>query len=241
MIYLYDGSFDGYLTVIFDSYKIIEELLGIEKTTDQLLAFVDSIEVKTEEEKARRVESSLKKHFGQNFFDDLRCLFLSAASKKEIIGARVIKALYRKGPSYLDSTDYFAINFRNIVKNVKKEVHTYKGLIRFDLIDEDLLFSQFHPKNDILTLVYPHFAKRMPLENFMIADVGRKTAMVYANGEGRFFEYTKNIVTNPKIDEKYRTIWKVFYDHIAIEERYNPSLRQNNMPKKYWNHLTEFN
>ena len=41
-------------------------------------------------------------------------------------------------------------------------------------------------------------------------------------------------------EANYRLLWKRFYDSIAIKERENPRLRMNNMPKRYWNTMTEF-
>ncbi|MFG6373995.1 MAG: DUF4130 domain-containing protein, partial [Oscillospiraceae bacterium] len=41
-------------------------------------------------------------------------------------------------------------------------------------------------------------------------------------------------------ERAYRALWRRFYDTIAIQGRYNPKLRQNHMPKRYWKHLTEF-
>ena len=39
---------------------------------------------------------------------------------------------------------------------------------------------------------------------------------------------------------RYRLLWKRFYDTIAIRERENPRCRMTHMPKRYWNTMTEF-
>ena len=39
---------------------------------------------------------------------------------------------------------------------------------------------------------------------------------------------------------QYRHLWKRFYDTIEIKERRNPKLRMSNMPKRYWETMTEF-
>ena len=38
----------------------------------------------------------------------------------------------------------------------------------------------------------------------------------------------------------YRLLWKRFYDTVAIKERENPRCRMTNMPKRFWNTMTEF-
>ena len=40
-------------------------------------------------------------------------------------------------------------------------------------------------------------------------------------------------------EEDYRRLWKTFYDTVAIQSRHNPRLRQSNLPKRYWHHMTE--
>ena len=40
-------------------------------------------------------------------------------------------------------------------------------------------------------------------------------------------------------EEKYRALWRRFYDTIAVEGRENPKCRMTHMPKRYWAHLTE--
>jgi probable DNA metabolism protein len=37
----------------------------------------------------------------------------------------------------------------------------------------------------------------------------------------------------------YQSLWKRFYDTIAIEARYNPKCRMSHMPKRYWGNMTE--
>ncbi|WP_406542691.1 DUF4130 domain-containing protein [Clostridium ljungdahlii] len=41
-------------------------------------------------------------------------------------------------------------------------------------------------------------------------------------------------------DGKFEALWKTFYKSVNIEERKNLRLRSRCMPRRYWNHLTEF-
>jgi probable DNA metabolism protein len=41
-------------------------------------------------------------------------------------------------------------------------------------------------------------------------------------------------------DEKlFQEMWKTYFKSIAIKERINPKLHKQNMPVRYWKHLTE--
>ena len=40
-------------------------------------------------------------------------------------------------------------------------------------------------------------------------------------------------------DDEYRDLWKVFFDTIGIDERYNPKCQQTNLPQWYRKYMTE--
>ena len=40
-------------------------------------------------------------------------------------------------------------------------------------------------------------------------------------------------------EKEYQQLWKTFFQTIAIEERKNPRLQMQFMPKKYWKDLVE--
>ena len=41
-------------------------------------------------------------------------------------------------------------------------------------------------------------------------------------------------------EQLYRTLWKQFYNTIAIKERYNPRCQNTFLPKRYRSTMTEF-
>lgn len=164
--------------------------------------------------------------------------FSSCHEKKELAIAKTLKKLYVKGFYYLESADEDVILFRNILKRVSGEIHSYKGLLRFDEMD-GFLFAKFKPENDILFYVFKHFKKRLVKEKFIIADTRRNIAVIYNGEKAEFFDY--KMTDNFKIEDNYVELWRVFYDAIAIKERKNGKLRTKNMPKKYWNNLPEIN
>lgn len=238
MIYVYDGSFEGLLTVIFDSYKVLEDLDDIVKKDEQINFFKDRINCLTDIEKAERVKKSVIKNFSYSFYNNILMVFSSCHEKKELAIARTLKKLYVKGSYYLESADDDVILFRNILKRVSGEIHSYKGLLRFDEMD-GFLFAKFKPENDILYYIFKHFKRRLVKEKFIIADTRRNRAVIYDGEKAEFFDY--KMTDNFKIEDNYVELWRVFYDAIGIKERKNQKLRTKNMPKKYWNNLPEIN
>lgn len=238
MIYVYDGSFQGLLTVIFDSYKFLEEVEDIVKNTEQIDFINDRIKCVTEINKAERVKNSIIKNFSYSFYGNIFMVFSSNNEKKEIAIAKTLKKLYVKGFYYIESADEYVVLFRNILKRVSEEIHSYKGFLRFDEKD-GFLFARFSPENDILYYIFNHFKKRLVKTKFIIADTKRNRAVIYNGVRAEFFDY--EMKENFKIEDNYVDLWRTFYDAIAIKERKNERLRIQNMPKKYWKDLPEIN
>ena len=84
MIYVYDGSFEGLLTVIFDAYKVLEDLDDIVKKDEQINFFKDRIKCLTDLEKAERVKKSVIKNFSYSFYNNILMVFLPAMKKRSL-------------------------------------------------------------------------------------------------------------------------------------------------------------
>lgn len=238
MIYVYDGSIEGLFTVIFNAYKVLEEVDTITKRSQQMDFIKDRIKCTTELDKARRVKNSIIKNFSYSFYDNILKVFASSSDKKEIAIAKTLKKLYVNGFYYLESADEDVIQFRNLLKRVSGEIHSFKGLLRFDE-KEGILFAKFEPQNDILFFIYRHFKSRLVNEKFVIADLRRDKAVIYNGERGEFFTFEMD--ENLKSEDAYVDLWLSFYDAVAIDERKNEKLRMQNMPKKYWKNLPEMN
>ena len=51
----------------------------------------------------------------------------------------------------------------------------------------------------------------------------------------------RSTMAAPSVEEaQYRRLWKRFFDTIEIKERHNPRRQMSNMPKRYWETMTEF-
>ena len=56
-----------------------------------------------------------------------------------------------------------------------------------------------------------------------------------------FFQADSLELPEPSEEEtRFRELWRLFYDTIAVEGRINPKLRRGNMPMRYWQNMTEF-
>lgn len=238
-IIVYDGTFEGFLTVIFTSYTEIFKV-KIESEKDQI-SFLDQKYIKTNFEKAKRVEDSIKKNISKEFYYDIKIAFKSDYKNKDTIIARLIKLSFLKGEKIIKSTNKYAIAFNKMVKNYSREAHAFKGLLRFKEIQEGFLFAKYESHNDILEDLSRHFLQRMPKEKFVIYDKNRNKAFVSIYGNFEVVEILNLDIKESKKEEFFQNLWIGFYDAIAIKERKNKKLMIENMPKKYWKYLPEKN
>ena len=129
-------------------------------------------------------------------------------------------------------------------RKVGSEAHNYKGFLRFRELSGGILYGGIAPKNRILTCIAPHFANRLPQENWLIHD---KTHHMYAVHEAGK-EWV--LVENERIQEErlghiseneqmYASLWTAFCRTISIESRENPRSQMQHLPLRYRPEMTE--
>ena len=233
----YDRSFEGLMTVIFELYEDIERAKFM--PDDQGSLFDTKVFIATDMAGATRVLKGLEDKFPKLFMREIVAVFLSCDNNKEDILIRAIKGVFQHGYGYIFSSEVAASEFRRICRNVLSENHSYKGLLRFKEVEGGVMLAEFEPKNDILTLIVPHFVKRLPTINFVIADVKRGTAAMHMKGKVKFLELKSLDYTISEKEKFFEEAWKDFYKAIAIDERKSEKLMISNMPKRYWRYLIE--
>ena len=102
-----------------------------------------------------------------------------------------------------------------------------------------------HPKNNIITFLMPHFADRLPLENFVIHDVKRNIFALHEAKKDWYLVYNPVGLDRIKYtvsdkEKQYSELFAAFFHTIAIKERENPTLQLNMLPLRYREYMTEF-
>ena len=116
--------------------------------------------------------------------------------------------------------------------------------MRFRELSGGILYGGIAPKNRILTCIAPHFANRLPQENWLIHD---KTHHMYAVHEAGK-EWV--LVENERIQEErlgqiteneqmYASLWTDFCRTISIESRENPRSQMQHLPLRYRPEMTK--
>lgn len=241
-IYLYDGTFYGLLTIVFDSYLNKTLPQKIYPQNSYIPNFLDkTVKFETNFEKSQRVFNGIEKNIGHDALYNSYHAFLSDEKDKEIYILKYLCDSFHIGPKINNNlTTSYVFKVINMRKRALAECHRLKGLLRFQEIGENLCYASIHPDNNIIEPLGHHFIKRLPCMNFVIHDKNREICFVYNSKEYKLIN-SQNIKI-PEISENekaYQELWKMFFKTIAIKERANSRCQMQFMPKKYWKDLIE--
>lgn len=242
LVYVYDGSFDGLLTCIFEAfYRRQSPDMILSSIRLQQNLFYNYCFIETDQEKAKRVYDSIKKKISSNA---LRNTYHAYLSEYDDAGLHIYKYLKLGWQVGCSIDNHLAVESVLYVVNTARRVfgegHRMYGLLRFRLAASDVYYASIEPVHNILTLLAKHFSERMAGQKWVIHDVKRSIAAVYNTAEWFITDFDANhhILKN-SIEESYQELWKEFFRSISIPERKNLRLQMQHMPKMYWKHLIE--
>ena len=239
--YTYDGTFDGFLTCVYESYVHHERAAAFSAPGQAQLSLYPERPVDTHPDHAKRVRQSLPRRLSPQGARLVVYGFLTALPDREQSLYDFLALGFERGPSVLhDLTDQRVFTLDRAVRYLTGEAHLLKGFIRFS--DRDgVLTAEIEPRNRVLPLLRPHFCARYPSEAFVIYDRTHREALFYRPGQWAIVPLDDFRVAGPDKDERdWRALWRQFYRTVSIEGRYNPRCRMSHMPKRYWGCMTEF-
>jgi len=240
-VYVYDGSFEGLLCCVFESYSANEMPADILPESEPLPLLLAIKQIATDPGRAARVKKSIPQKIGRRAFDVIRRAFLTCHPKRDILILRFLRLGFRFGPAVMNRlTDETVNTLFKAVNFLERESHLYKEFIRFSEV-KGVLTAKIEPKNMVLPLIARHFCERFPEESFLIYDKTHSMVLLYRNHAVNICGVESFEQPAPDDEElKFRELWRLFYKTIEIKERHNPRCRMSHMPKRYWNCMTEF-
>lgn len=241
IVYRYDGTMDGMLTCIFESYARREAPSAILSPRETQYSLFETRMVPTDREKAERVVNGLRRTAGSEAADLVQLSHLTCLPEKELHALSFTRLAMKTGPQTCSMLADHRVNILNrAVRFLQVEAHHLCGFIRFTE-SEGTLVSLITPKNDVLPLLDEHFSDRFPEEHFIIYDRNRLMALMHLPGMSRIVPI--NEMKIPAISEReldIQRLWRRFHQTIAIEGRINPKLQRDLMPLRFRPDMTEF-
>ncbi|WP_434311309.1 TIGR03915 family putative DNA repair protein [Hominifimenecus sp. rT4P-3] len=246
-IFVCGDDLESILTAVYEAWASRKGhshvKLEIQKE-DTMELFSTYVPVEKDSEKAGKVMRSIRQKIGEEAWSMVyRAALSEHESRADDIYRFLIGGFYY-GPKALKMLAEPAVyRLMELNRAVGNESHFFKEFLRFDEREGHVLFGRFRPKNNVISLVMPHFADRLPRENFLILDMGRSLAGVHPAGGEWYLASLAPEVAEELMSVKadgYRDLWKTFYQAIAIKERKNEKLQRNMMPLRYREYMTEF-
>ncbi|WP_026888142.1 TIGR03915 family putative DNA repair protein [Clostridium beijerinckii] len=243
-IYLYDDTFEGLLTSIYDAFYSKSSpptsIYGKNQINIPLL-LGDMIEISTNINKFKKVKDAIINKIDFLSLKKIYFVYLSNYEDKGLIVFNYLKIAFKLGHDVHDFLNIDMIRLvDNITKKVLNECHRFEGFVRFNQIEEKLLYSSIEPDNDILELIGDHFKNRFPREYFIIHDISRQKALIYNTNFYEIIDMDMETYEKLKFhNDEYTNLWKTYFKATTIEERKNLKLQCRMMPKRYWKHILE--
>jgi probable DNA metabolism protein len=246
---LYDGSFEGLLTAIFDIYDRKFGPVSLLKQDEYAAAmFEDVIRVVTDDVRAARVLAGLKKKLSATGVQRLYVAHLSGMAGEENNLVGFIR--YAFDSSQNIEEDYgnrYVMRISEIVRMMRREKHRMEAFIRFQKLQDDTYYAVIEPDFNVLPLLMRHFRNRYADQKWIIYDIKRKYGMYYNLHDVEYINIdfaenngAGNIAGVLSEDEGlYQHLWKNYFKSVNIQSRKNTKLHVRHIPKRYWKHLTE--
>ncbi|WP_160687429.1 TIGR03915 family putative DNA repair protein [Clostridium sp. C2-6-12] len=243
ILFIYDNTFEGLLTAIYDGFYSKEPpsyIYGINDSNAPLM-LGDIKEIITEKDKFSKVKNAIIQKINLLALKKIYTAFLSNEKDKEMLIFKYLKVAFKIGPKVHNFLNIYEIRLIDeLNKRVTHEAHRFTGFIRFNCVDEKFLYSSIEPDNDILELLGDHFKNRFSREYFIINDISREKALIYNKFSYEIIDMDKETYEQLKSHEdQYSSLWKTYFKSTTIEERRNPKLQARLMPKRYWKHILE--
>lgn len=253
-IYIYDRTFEGLLTVLFDAYfrKSFPDVLLMEG--EPLPLFCDEVVCSvTEPAKAERVWKGLGKKLSPQGLGVITSCWLSELPDIEMPLLRYMrKAIDSPSSIELDFGNPDVLEVSRIAKKVNQERLRVVQFVRFQKGADNTFYAALEPLYNVLPLSLSYFKDRFAGQKWMLYDIKRKYGYYYdmhSVTEVRFDEeqgasstsFTGRLAGElMAADEKqFQQLWQTYFKAIAIKERTNPRLHRQNLPVRFWKYLTE--
>jgi len=246
---VYDGTFEGLLTAVFEIYERKLTYLNLQKkSVASNVMFEDVINVVTDSSRANRVLNGLKKKLSANGVQRIYIAHMSEIENEENNIVGFIRYVFDSRKNIEDDySNRYVLRISEIMVMMRREKHRMEAFIRFQKLKDGIYYAAIEPDFNVLPLLIRHFRSRYADQKWMIYDVKRNYGLYYDLHDTEFvsmeFSEAKSAsdvkASFNEDEEVYQHLWKNYFKSVNIASRKNTKLHVRHIPKRYWKHLTE--
>lgn len=246
-----EDSLEGIFTAVYDAYAMREghEHLHVQiGEEDNYRLFATYMYSQPDPVKTDKVARTLKSRLGEEVYGTIcRAAASFDRSKGDAVYRTVVDGITggsgRRAMENLRNP-YVRKTFE-LARRTANEAHRELEFIRFQELEQGILYAKIGPENNVMPFVMPHFADRLSPENFMIYDENRGLFGVHpARREWYLVSGVEGMMEQPlkwsQEEERYQELFTLFHKTIAIKERRNLRLQQQMLPLRFQEYMVEF-
>lgn len=237
----YDGSFSGFLTVVFYAFKEknFPETILIPETA--ITSLFPSRWIETDVTLANKIKKRLAFCLPKENFKFIVDGFYCSLKEKEVCLLDAIEIALNTNnllENHLGHPSVLAL--QKSLKSLFSEVHLYTGFVRFEYVGE-FLYSKIQPKHFSLPYLCSHFAERYPQETLMIYDETHRLLGVIEKSQISFIEnIDKPNFETLNTEQEVQANWQKFLQAVTINERKNQRCQMSHLPKRFRGNMVDF-
>jgi probable DNA metabolism protein len=246
---IYDGSFEGLLTAVFEVYDRRLDKVNLQKDdVDSSAMFEEKLQIITDEVRATRVLKGLTQKISAMGLQRLYAAHLTEIHSDANSLMGYIRYAFDSAQNIED--DYgnrFVMRVSEMVRMVRREKHRMEAFVRFQKLKDETFYAAIEPDFNVLPLLIRHFKSRYADQKWIIYDLRRKYGLYYDLHDTQFISLDFANVGKPadvidtftEDEGIYQHLWKNYFSSVNIPSRKNTKLHVRHIPKRYWKHLTE--
>lgn len=246
---IYDGTFEGLLTAVFEIYDRKLTVVNVQKEGAAANAMFENVlQVITDEARAARVLKGLRQKLSANGVQRIYIAHLAGMEDEEnnIVGY-IRYAFDAKQRIEEDYGNRYVLRISEIIKMIRREKHRMEAFVRFQKLQDGVYYAAIEPDFNVLPLLIRHFKTRYADQKWMIYDIKRNYGLYYDLHDTEFISMEFSSVNSAgnviapfgEEEETYQHLWKNYFKSVNIVSRKNTKLHVRHIPKRYWKHLTE--
>ena len=231
-----EDSLEGIFTGIYDAYALREghEHVHIQVGEEEnLRLFANYMYISHDPVKTEKVAGTLRKRLGEHVYHSIcRAAASCYPDKGEAVYKTVVDAITAGSGSRVmeNLRNPYVVRCFELARFTANEAHYEIEFLRFqeladaEIAKEGVLFSRIGPKNNVIPFIMPHFADRLPIENFMVYDENRNLFGVHPAGEEWYLvtageSFVLQEPARSKKEEEYQELFRAFHKTIGIKTR----------------------
>lgn len=253
-VLLCEDSMEGILNGVYEAYRMKKEK-GIEshdlihlatKAPDTYRLFTEYSTLETNEENADKVIHTIRSRLGEESYYQLCLAMLSDFEEKaDAVYHTIVLGLRKNDRNVMDNLgEEWVQKAFQYARASSNELGHMIQFTRFQELEGGILYAKIRVKHHILPFLMPHFADRLPAENFIIYDEATDTYGLHPKFRPWYLaqgvELDRDKLKATAAEKEYQELFRRFCKSIAIESRMNKKLQISHLPLRFRPNMTEF-